>query len=445
MKQRSQLKRLLMWPLIAAFALTVNGCRVSPPPAAEAVAPPATPIAANTEAADAAIHFLEDRVRRDPDDFIAHNKLAGYYLQRQRETGSVDYLALAVKAANASLAALPAEQNLGGLAALAMAEFASHEFTSARDHALKLTTLEKKKSYPYEILGDALSEIGDYDQATIAYARMVDLGGRSIGVETRLARADLLRGKPDSALERLTFALALASAQDPPARETLAWLRWQLGELAFSIGDYDKAERHYRDALTIFPDYYRALAGLGRALAAKGVMNEAIASYERAVRVMPDPSFVAALGDLYSLTGRDREAAAQYALVEQIGKLNAANGVLYNRQIALFYADHDINLDAAYAQAAREYTDRRDIYGADALAWTALKAGKTAEAQSAIKDALKLGTRDARLLYHAGMIARAANDTASARDYLRRALALSPKFDPLQAMKAQRALAALGE
>src|SRR5205085_8288958 len=119
-------------------------------------------------------------------------------------------------------------------------------------------------------------------------------------------------------------------------RETIAWIRWQLGELAFSTGDYAKAEQHYRDALTTFPDYYRALGGLGRALAAKGDLPGAIAGYERAVQVIPDPAFVAALGDLYKLAGRDQEAAAQYALVEQIGKLNAANGLLYNRQVALY-------------------------------------------------------------------------------------------------------------
>jgi Flp pilus assembly protein TadD len=446
MNQELRIK-LLMTVLIAAVAVTVNGCgSMSPATAKETVAAPAaTVIPANAEATESAIRFLEDRVRRDPEDFIAYNKLAAYYLQRQRETGSVNYLTLAAKAAHASLGAMPAEQNIGGLAALAIAEFAAHEFLSTRDHALKLIDLERKKGYPYEILGDALSELGDYDQATTAYAKMVEIGGRSVSIETRLARADLLRGKAESAVERLTFALALASAQQPPARETVAWIRWQLGEIAFSTGDYTKAEQHYREALTTFPDYYRALAGLGRALAARGDLPNAIANYERAIQVIPDPSFVAALGDLYKLAGRDQEAAAQIALVEQIGKLNVANGMLYNRQIALFYADHDLKPDDAYAQATREYGDRRDIYGADAVAWTALKAGKITEAQAAIKDAMRLGTRDARLLYHAGMIALAANDQPAARDYLKRALALSPQFDLLQAAKAKQALQALGE
>lgn len=440
-------KKLLMTLVLAVSAFMVNGCGItSSSTARETVAaPPATATAATNEASESAIRFLEDRVRRDPEDFIAYNKLAGYYLQRQRETGSVNYLTLAAKAARASLKAMPAEQNVGGLAALTTAEFAAHEFVAARDHALRLIDLERKKSYPYEMLGDALSELGDYDQATTAYAKKVEMGGRSVSIETRLARVDLLRGKADSAAERLTFALALASAQPSPARETLAWIRWQLGEIAFLTGDYAKAEQHYRDALTTFPDYYRALAGLGRALAAKGDLPGAIASLERAIQVIPDPLFVAALGDLYKLTGRDQEAAAQYALVEQIGKLNVANGLLYNRQMALFYADHDVKPDDAYAQATREYSDRRDIYGADAVAWTALKAGKITEAQAAIKDALRLGTCDARLFYHAGMVAQAARDPQAARDYLKRALALSPQFDLLQAAKAKQALQALGD
>ena len=116
-------------------------------------------------------------------------------------------------------------------------------------------------------------------------------------------------------------------------------------------------------------------------------------------------------------------------------------GALAPCLVALFYADHDLKAEEAYNLASKEYEARRDIYGADALAWTALKAGKLAEAQAAIKEALRLGTQDARLLYHAGVIARAAGDRAAAGDYLRRALALNPQFDPLQVKFAQQALA----
>ena len=402
--------------------------------------PAAAPLPSDADVTEGSIRFLENRVKRDPDDFIAYNKLNAYYLQRVRETGDVKYLDLAMRAARGSLAAIPAEQNSGGLAALAQTEYASHDFTAARDHGKQLTELEPRKSYSYQILGDALFELGDYDNASAAFQQMQRLSGSSVTTETRLGRFALLRGQVDEAQRRFTIALSQAISLVPPSRETVAWCRWQLGEIAFSIGNYETAERHYRDALTTFPDYFRALASLGRVRAARGDLGGGIEQYERAIQRFPDPAFVAALGDLYKLADREKDAATQYALVEQIARLGALNGALYNRQLALFYADHDMKAEEAYASAAKEYTVRRDIYGADALAWTALKAGKVAEAQAAIKEALRFGTRDARLLYHAGMIARAAGDTSAARDYLKRALALNPQFDPLQASIAKKAL-----
>jgi tetratricopeptide (TPR) repeat protein len=389
----------------------------------------------------ASIRFLEDRVKRDPEDLIAYNKLAAYYLQLQRETGDVKYVEMASRAAHASLGVLPADQNLGGLTALTQTEYAAHDFTAARDHAKELTEYEPRKAYGYQMLGDALLEMGDYDGANTAFERMKQLGGSTVTTETRLARLSMLYGDSDAAARHYTAALNMALDATPVSREAVAWCRWQLGETAFATGDYKTAEQHYRDALVTFPDYYRALFGLGRALAAQNDLAGAIEQTERAVRRLPDPVYVAALGDLYKLAGRDKEAATEYALVEQIARLNQLNGTLYNRQLALFYADHDLKVEEAYASASKEYEVRRDIYGADALAWTALKAGKISEAQAAIKDALRLGTRDARLFYHAGMIAHAAGAKASAHDYLQRALKLNPQFDPLQAAIAAKALA----
>src|SRR5712692_591997 len=408
--------------------------------------PPAVLLPSDAAATEGTVRFLEQRVKKDPEEFIALNKLARLYLQRVRETGDVTYLNLASRAVHASLATLPAEQNTGGLAAKAQVEYASHDFVAARDHARLLTELEPGKGYPFQILGDALLELGEYGEAEEAFRQMEQLGGvqglTKVAVKQRLARLAALHGDPDTARRSLATALTLALALPVPPRETVAWCWWQLGETAFGTGDYAAAEQHYRDALTTFPDYFRALASLGRVRAAREDLSGAIEYYERAVGIIPDPTFVAALGDLYKLKGRDRDAAAQYALVEAIAQLSAS-GALYNRQQALFYADHDIKPQEAYANAAKEYAVRQDIYGADAVAWTALKAGKLPEAQAAMKKALGLGTQDVRLFYHAGLIAQAAGDKASARDYLKRALTLCPQFDPLQASIARKTLMSL--
>jgi tetratricopeptide (TPR) repeat protein len=91
--------------------------------------------------------------------------------------------------------------------------------------------------------------------------------------------------------------------------------------------------------------------------------------------------------------------------------------------------------------ARRERAARRDIYTADLLAWSLYKKGQLAEAKATMDEALRLGTRDPRLLYHAGMIAVASGDRASGAKYLRQALAIDPAFDVLQADAARRMLA----
>ena len=429
----------------ALVGLVAFGGLWSPPPAPFSLdAMPrlaARPMPSVASETDAMIRFLSERVNRDPEDFVAQNMLASCFLQRLRETSNVDFMRLAAHAARASLASVPAERNVGGLSALAHAEFAGHEFVKARDRAIAITQIEPGKGAGYALLGDTLLELGEYDKADAAFARMQQLGFAPAGTEIRLARVAVLRGDTKGAGQRLIRAIAFALDQPVPPRETVAWCYWQLGELAFSAGAYEEAEKRYRDALTTLPGYMQALPSLGRVRAARGDLTEAIQWYERAVGILPDLTFVAALGDLYQLAGRRNDAEKQYALVEQIGRLAAINGAASNRQLTIFHADHGIEVEEAHREALKEYKVRRDIYGDDALAWSALKAGRPIEAEEAMRSALRLGTQDAKLLYHAGMIERAQGRADSSRDYLKRAIALNPEFDPLQAAVARRALA----
>ena len=185
---------LVVWVVVLALAGCGAGSSATSPSA-----PPAAPIASDFDSNESTIRFLEERVKRDPDDIVAYNKLAGYYLQRLRETGALNYLELASRAAHASLNAISVDMgNSGGLALLAQVEYASHEFTASRDHAKELLERDLGKSYPYQILGDSLLELGDYDGAAAIFELMEKRsdGGASgaVSIEVRLARlAELLR------------------------------------------------------------------------------------------------------------------------------------------------------------------------------------------------------------------------------------------------------------
>ena len=70
------------------------------------------------------------------------------------------------------------------------------------------------------------------------------------------------------------------------------------------------------------------------------------------------------MGDLYAEIGDSDQARLQYDTVEFIAKLAAINEQVYNRQLALFYADHDLKLDEALELATSELAVRKDVYGA---------------------------------------------------------------------------------
>src|SRR5262249_18281443 len=91
--------------------------------------------------------------------------------------------------------------------------------------------------------------------------------------------------------------------------------------------------------------------------------------------------------------------------------------------------------------AKQDIAERQDVYGHDALAWALLKNDQPEEASKAMADALKQGTRDARLYFHAGMIAHRLGETAKARNLLEKALALNPHFSPEGAELARKTLA----
>lgn len=444
------MKKNLLFCLILLTVLIFGACggwwdrpkSFTPPPL-----PAATPLPSNDDAMESAIRFLEDRVKDNPSDFMAYNMLATRYLSRMRQTSNMNYLDLASRAIKASFEIAPKEYNKGAISALAEIEFTSHNFASAKEHAETLIKMDPKMLGAYQLCADSMLELGDYDNGVKIHKQIGKLNYANPynvpSIEIRYARIASLYGKLDDAEKHILTGLAFILDEDHPERENVAWLRWYLSETLFLSGKYEEAEKQCKDALTTYPDYFRAIGLLGKILAAKGDIKNAIEQYEKAVKIVPDPIFIAALGDLYSVSGRDKEAKDQYQLVEQIARLNELNGTIYNRQLALFYADHDIKPEEAYNLALKEYEHRKDIYGADAIAWTALKAGKIAEAQTAIKDALKLGTKDAKLFYHAGMISKAAGDNKAAKDYLERALKLNPKFDPLQAPIAENTLASL--
>ena len=237
----------------------------------------------------------------------------------------------------------------------------------------------------------------------------------------------------------MKIAVQAANPGDP---EGAAWCRVHLGDELMNNGKLREGEREYDNALYLFPDYPLALAAKARASIAAGELGKAIEFYQRAQDRLPLPDTAIALGDLYARVGRAEDARRQYALVEFIERNSAASGT-YSRQLVMFWSDHDQKLDEALTTAQRERAVRHDIYTCDALAWALFKNKRLDEARKSMEAALRLGTRDARLYYHAGMIYDELGDHERATRYLNLALQMNPNFDVLQVDLAKKSLAAM--
>jgi len=386
---------------------------------------------------DRNIAFWQNRLRADRRNYIAATLLGSTWMQKARETGTVEDYGRAEAALRTALEVNPSyDRAQAGLAAV---YFAQHRFVEALTLARKLATANPGPTQASAIAADARLELGDLAGAAAAYRRLL-AKAPSPPVYSRLARLSFLQGQTEQAIVWATRSVRESAGAEASA-ETLAWYRFQLGELDFTAGRLQQADAAYTAALADFPGYYLALAGLAKVAAARGDLAKAEELYIKAVTVVPRPDLLAALGDVQAARGDPAAARRQYATVAYIGTLAATNRQVYNRQLALFDADHGLHAAAALRLAEAELRVRKDIYGWDAVAWTAYQAGAYARATAAADQALALGTRDPRLLYHAGMAALGIGDRARARKLLSQALTINPAFDLLQAPRARAALA----
>jgi tetratricopeptide (TPR) repeat protein len=388
---------------------------------------------------DNQIAYYQQLLRRNPGNAKALYGLGDALIRKARETGDPSYFNRAEEALKKSLEINP--NNAGAMRHLAYVFYSRHEFEPAAVHAGKAIEMDSRDGDSYGILGDALMETGEYQKADDAYRKMMQLE-ESLYSYSRRAGLKSVRGDSSGAMADLERAVAAGKAAKQPA-ESIAWAEWQLGNDHFSLGKLEKAEAYYGQSLTTYPNYYRALAGMAQVRAAQKRFDEAIDLYSKAVAILPMPEYIAALGDVYSKIEKSDEARKQYELVEYIGKLNALNQALYNRELAYFYADHDIKPKEGLELAQRELEYRRDIYAYDVLAWNLYRNGKAEEARDEINSALRLGTRDAKLFYHAGMIYHRLGDKPNAKKYLKLALETNPYFHILFADEAAQTLKAL--
>jgi tetratricopeptide (TPR) repeat protein len=394
------------------------------------------PVASSAFSTDAIIGNLQGYLQAHPADSLAYSNLGIAYLQKARETGDPAIYARADAVLSKALNLTPNNfRALTGAGALALAR---HQFQQALVLGQQAEAVNPYNAGAYGIVGDAHLELGQYPEAFDTFQHMVNLRP-DLTSYARISYARELSGDRSGAIA----AMAQAAEAGGATGEGVSWARVQLGNLYFDQGAAAQAEQTYQAALQAWPNYPYAEAGLANVWAAVGNTTQAISLYTHVVNTYPLPQFVISLGDLYAVTGQPAAAAQQYDLVDAEEQLYLANGVDVDAELALFDADHNRHLSDAVDRARAGYARRPSVTVADMLAWTLYKAGNYEEAQAAMQQALRLGTRNALMDYHAAMIAYRLGRTAEAADDLEQALTLNPHFSLRYAGSARQLLEAL--
>jgi tetratricopeptide (TPR) repeat protein len=386
---------------------------------------------------DQTIERLSAKTREGRQDRAAWTALGDAFMQKARETADASYYGRAEQAFERARA-LDAT-HVDALVGLAWVQSARHEFEKSTESARKALELDPANAAAYGLLGDAALELGEYDLAAEHYQRMLDLRP-DISAYSRTAHLLLVTGD----VRRATRLMGKAINAGAPYAENTAWCRAQLALMHLATGNLLAAEQTVEQAISRAPNNYHVLFAQGRVRAARANYAGAIDSYRRASAIAPQHEVVVALGQLYVVTEDRKSAEQQWALVETIGRLNKANGVQGDVQLARFLADRERRLDESLKIAELEFKRRPNVFVADALAWSYYKNGRYADARRAITKALAQRTPDASFYFHAGMIYAKLGDRATAQRHLGHALSLNPTFDPIDAPIATTTLAELG-
>ncbi|HTV22309.1 MAG TPA: tetratricopeptide repeat protein [Polyangiaceae bacterium] len=354
------------------------------------------------------------------------------WMRQLRNTSDSGYALHADACAHVALEIAPDQARALGLSAQVRLD--AHEFARAREIAESVLAREPADVGALGTLSDATLELGDVPAAIDAAQRLLDLAP-GLGAHARASYLRWLSGDEPGALEMAR--LAIDAAGDPHELDARAWILVQTANLFWHRGDVEGAEAGYRMALDVRHEYAPALLGLGKAAIARERYRDAAEHLARALAAHPDVETAALLSAVLQQLNDAAGAAREAARAEELGRHD-------RRAHALYLANQRRDTPRAVELARAELKVRGDIYTEDALGWALYANGELAEAEQHAERALRLGTRDAQLLYHRGAIQLALGKVAAGKASLEQALKQNPHFDRSGAADARRLLERAG-
>jgi len=213
------------------------------------------------------------------------------------------------------------------------------------------------------------------------------------------------------------------------------------GRVLVANEDYVEAEREFRKAIEINPEYYQAYMMLGQLKVLQGDLDQAIQEVDALIQQKPDFSPAFLLKAYYFDASKKPEEAI--ALYRKTLELDTENHIAANNLAWLLAKNEDTLVEArTLAERARE-KDPQNTHYADTLGWIYYQMGQYTLAVDQLLFAVNEGNPPSpENFYRLGMAYFKKGDLPHAKQSLRTALSMSNDFDG--ADEARKTLAELG-
>lgn len=373
------------------------------------------------------------RIQARPDDTAAVLVLSEALLRVQRVNSDGRAVIVAEEHLRHLLQQRPAHYEARRM--LGAVLLSQHRFGEAIAEAEHARAADPRDPWNYGVIGDGAIELGDYRRAFQAFDRMGQLAPGPAAY-ARTSYGLEVKGEPAAALDYMRMAADGTSPNDP---ESQAWHYTEIGDLLLQLGRVRDARVEYERAALTFAEHPLAIQGLARIRIIERDLRGARLMLQQQLAKAPTPDLAAAIGDLCVELGEPGAAEPYFRMVEQIERAAWANGPRQPQVLARFFIDHDRHLHEALELAEEAARERRDIFTMDVLASAYLKAGRLDDASKAAEAALRSGTRDARILWHAAEILAAQGDPAGALRLVQRI----PSTDGIADLHVRAGVAAL--
>lgn len=374
---------------------------------------------------DKNITSFKELISENPENIDIHIKLAAAYILKANETCKPELYSTAEEVLNKAIKIEP--DNFLPYAMLGSIYNSKNHFKKGLEFSRKSLELNPYSKYSNGILSDAQIGLGMYEEAELTVNKMKDTKP-DIDTYSRISSINELNGESQNAVDAMRIAIASGS----PVAEKTARCRVQLGNLFYDKGDIETAGQIFGFVMKDFPEYVHGYGAMGAIKMHNKDYQGAIDLYKKALEKNILPGFLISLGDAYALSGNKELAEEQYQNARSVLVSYKQKGVDTDIEMAMFNADQDIELTQSKETIENVLNNgSKSIQVYDALAWLNYKLGNYDEAQKNIELALRLGTRDPLMYYHAGKIYEKSGKTDRSEEYLDFALKINPFYEIL--------------